>query len=259
MTSSESFSFFSPEEHSSPRLMLPPPPPGIKLPPSFKQTPSPGNRLQTPYKNNKVSKKPADEYPIIRIKSCNRTNPLVWCLAIFCLIFSLLLIFSGVVTLVIFLSIKPRTPVFDTPAGTLNFVYINSLQFLNGEISFLANFTNPNRSLNVRYESLEIELYFYDSLIATQFIEPFSGGKGEVKMVQVNLISSLVYLPPNHALGLQRQVMNNRVVFNIKAVFKVRVNMGPVHYSYWLHGRCQVEMTGPPNGFLTAHKCITKR
>nr|GMC74451.1 NDR1/HIN1-like protein 6 [Ipomoea batatas]GMC76367.1 NDR1/HIN1-like protein 6 [Ipomoea batatas]GME07520.1 NDR1/HIN1-like protein 6 [Ipomoea batatas] len=285
MTSSENLSFFSPE-YSSPRMLpIPPTPPPKKqrLPtnPSPKNqekqrlptNPSPENqekqRLPTnPSPENQESKLPTstapetkpEQYPVVLRPPRRKTNPMVWCGAILCLIFSLLLIFFGVATLIIFLAVKPRTPAFDTPAASLNFVYLNSLQFLNGEFSFVANFSNPNRRLNVRFESLEVELFFSDSLIATQILQPFSQREGEVKLIPVHLISSLVYLPPNHALGLQRQVLSNRIVYNIRGTFKVRFDIiGLFHYSYWLHGTCQVEMTGPPNGVLITHTCKTKR
>ncbi|XP_019193083.1 PREDICTED: protein YLS9-like [Ipomoea nil] len=267
MTSSENLSFFSPE-YSSPR-MLPIPPTPPPLPPSRKQRlptiPSPENQEsklptssapENPWWNRQ--NKP-EQYPVVLRPPRRKTNPMVWCGAIVCLIFSLFLIIFGVATLIIFLAVKPRTPAFDTPAASLNFVYLNSLQFLNGEFSFIANFSNPNRRLNVRFESLEVELFFSDSLIATQILQPFSQREGEVKLIPVHLISSLVYLPPNHALGLQRQVLSNRIVYNIRGSFKVRFDIGLFHYSYWLHGRCQVEMTGPPNGVLITHTCKTKR
>ncbi|VFQ86148.1 unnamed protein product [Cuscuta campestris] len=265
MTSSESLNFFSPE-YSSPVMLPPPPPPTTKLPlpppPSARTTPSP--KLHAPPKPEIPQRKMTKPitlqktYPKLRSAGGRKTNPVVWCISFLCLIFSILLILSGAATLVIFLGIRPRNPGFDTPGGTLNFVYLNSFQSLNAELAFLANFSNPNRRLEVSFESLELGLYFSDTQIASQVISPFRLTKGGVRAVPVHLISSLVYLPPSHALGLQKQVLNNRVVFNMRGVFKVRVELGMIHYSYWLHGRCQVEMTGPPNGFLLSHNCKTK-
>ncbi|GLT83730.1 hypothetical protein SLE2022_020020 [Rubroshorea leprosula] len=188
-----------------------------------------------------------------------QTNPLVWCAAILCLIFSLILIFFGIATLIIFLAIKPRNPMFDTPNARLNTIYFDSPEYFNGDFVFLANFTNPNKKIDVRFEYLDIELYFKDRLIAAQAIQPFSQRRGEVRLESVHLISSLVYLPQNLSMELRKQVLSNRIQYNIRGTFKVRATMGLFHFSYWLHGRCQLEMTGPPTGALVSHTCRTKR
>lgn len=188
-----------------------------------------------------------------------RTNPVIWCASVLCLIFSLLLIFFGIATLIIFVGIKPRRPLFDTPSASLSVVYINSPTFLNGDLTFVANFTNPNHKLEVTFEYLDMELYFLDNLIAAQAIQPFTQKREEMRLVSVHMISSLVYLPPNLALELQKQVQMNRVVFHIKGTFRVRINLGLVHLSYRLHSKCQLELTGPPTGVLIAHNCRTKR
>lgn len=82
--------------------------------------------------------------PILPELHPQRTHPLIWCCAILCLIFSLILILFGVATLIIFVSIKPRLPAFDTPNASLNGIYFDSPEYFNGDFIFLANFSNPN-------------------------------------------------------------------------------------------------------------------
>ncbi|XP_059662351.1 uncharacterized protein LOC132308321 [Cornus florida] len=249
-------------------LSLPPPPPPPWTPPrkqTMNTTPLNQIVITKPAMNKQSvssdeqngSAKTLREQPILR--QPRRTNPMVWCAAILCLIFSLLLIFFGIGTLIIFLDVKPRNPVFDTPSASLNVIYFDSPQYFNGDFTFLANFSNPNRKLNVRFENLDIELYFSDSLIARQALQTFSQRQGETRLIAVHLISSLVYLPQNLSLELQKQVQSNRVSYNIRGTFRVRATLGLIHYSYWLHGRCQLEMTGPPTGVLITHSCKTKR
>lgn len=188
-----------------------------------------------------------------------RTNLLVWCAAIFCLIFSLALILFGIATLIIFLSIKPRHPLFEIPAVNLNSVYFDSPEYFNGDLIFLANFTNPNRKLYLRFEYLDIGLYFSNRLIATQAIQPFVLRPGEKRLDSVHFLSSLVYLPQELSLKLQKQVQENRVSYNIRGNFKVKASLGMFHFSYWLHPRCQIDMTGPPTGVLITSSCKRKR
>ncbi|XP_061337647.1 uncharacterized protein At1g08160-like [Gastrolobium bilobum] len=203
---------------------------------------------------NKSSKPPTLGQPRLQ-----RTKPIIWCAAVLCLIFSLGLIFFGIVTLILYLSIKPRNPIFDIPNASLNVVYFDSPEYLNGEFTLLTNFSNPNRKIDVRFESLYIELFFSDRRISSQSIKPFTQKPRETRLQPVNFISSLVFLPQDVGVKLQRQVQSNRVNYNARGTFKVRFNMGLIHLSYWLHSICQIEMTGPPTGVLVAKQCITKR
>ncbi|XP_058114805.1 NDR1/HIN1-like protein 13 [Magnolia sinica] len=188
-----------------------------------------------------------------------RTNAFVWCAAFACVIFSILLILAGIATLIVFLVIKPRHPSFETTAASLNSIYLDTPEYFNGDLTFLANFSNPNHKMDVQFEYLNIELYFSDRLIATQSLQPFAQRRGEARLEAVHMISSEVYLPLKLSMELQKQVQSNRVQYNIRGTFRVRANLGLSHFSYWLYGRCQIELTGPPSGVLVARSCSTKR
>ncbi|XP_048425177.1 uncharacterized protein At1g08160 [Pyrus x bretschneideri] len=217
---------------------------------------APNREAPAPDEENLVSSKPTKQ---TILRQPQRTNPLIWCCAIACLIFSLILIFFGIATLILFLVIKPKTPSFDIPNARLNTIYFDSPEYFNGDFTFLANFSNPNRKIDIRFEYLDMELYFSDRLIATQSLAPFTQRPGKGRLGSVRLISSLVYLPVNHAVALRTQVQNNQVNYNMRGTFKVRASLGMIHFSYWLHSRCQLQMTGPPTGVLVARSCKSKR
>ncbi|KAL9665602.1 hypothetical protein QQ045_021023 [Rhodiola kirilowii] len=169
---------------------------------------------------------------------------------------SLSLIFFGIATLIIYSVVKPQIPLFDIPNASLSTIYFDSPGF-NGNFNFVANFTNPNKTIDVKFVLAEVDLYFFDKLIATTSLQPFYQRKGEVQLKSVQLTSSLVLLPQNLAVKLQNQVQSNRIKYRIRGSFKVRDSLGKIHYSYWLYGRCQLEMTGPPYGVLFARSCNT--
>ncbi|KAL8462119.1 hypothetical protein ACS0TY_033270 [Phlomoides rotata] len=187
------------------------------------------------------------------------TSPMVWFAAILCMIFSILLIFFGIATLIVYLTIQPRNPVFDTAAASVSPTYYSSPEYINSDITFAANFSNPNRKLSVRFEYLRFEVSFQEKVIASKVVQAFSQRPGEASLIPVHMLSGLVPLPPNVAMELQKQAVNNRVVYNIRAYFKVKVKLGAIHYSYWLHGECRLEMTSPPNSYLISRSCRTKR
>jgi len=244
---------------------LPPPPPQL-LRHNTPNRPTPlsiSSRQAMNHKSPRVSYSPAllarqlSKDPLLHHP--RPTHPLVWCSAIICLVFCLLLISFGVATLIVFLVIKPKYPSFDITNANLNAIYFDSPENFNGDFTLLANFTNSNRKMKIRYEYLDVELYFGDRLIATQALQPFSQRPGEARLEVVHLISSLVYLPPNPAIELQRQVQSNRVRYNIRGTFRITATVGSAHFSYWLHAKCQLEMTSPPSGVLVARICSTKR
>ncbi|XP_043693218.1 NDR1/HIN1-like protein 13 [Telopea speciosissima] len=252
---------------SKPLALLPPPPlPPLPLPPQKRYNPSPLNQIVVSKQSlNLNQQSPVTDFTAVKprnatlLRKPRRTNPFVWCYAIICLIFSLLLIIAGISTLIIYLAYKPRYPLLETTSATLNSVYLDSPDYVNGDFIFLANFSNPNRKIDVRFQYLEIELYFFDRLIATQALQAFSLRPGEVRLDSVHMLTSEAYLPPNLALELRNQLQNNRIRYNIRGTFRVRLNLGLTHISYWLYGRCQVEMSGPPYGVLVARSCRTKR
>ncbi|KAL4566933.1 hypothetical protein LXL04_031059 [Taraxacum kok-saghyz] len=278
-----------------PNVRPPPsPPPEPPEPPSVYCTPSPQSKTTTPspmarsfMSRQQSSVKPspisklivsrqatpqqsfASEFPYEHMTSKahdrlflgrhRHTNPAIWCSAIICLIFSLLVIFFGIATLIIFLVVKPKTPVLDTNHANLSVIYFDAPGNFNGDFTFMANFSNPNRKLGVKFEQAVMELLFEDSLIATQSIRPFSQRPKETGVVPINFISSLVSLPANNAMELRRQVLSNKVMYSVRGTFKVRASLGSIHYSYWLHGLCELQMSSPPAGSLMARTCKTHR
>lgn len=222
---------------------LPPPPSTQKRQTS--PTPDPSTRK-------------SEEPPLI-FRQPRPTSSVVWFFAIFCLLLCLFLIFLGVATLVVSLNVKPRNPSFDIPNALLGSVYLDSAEYFNGDYTFLVNISNPNHKITLKYEYVDIQLYFSNALIATQAIQPFTQKPGESKLETVHLISSLVYLPRNIAGELQRQVQGYRVKYILQGKFRLRASLGLAHFAYWLHGRCELEMTGPPSGILITRSCRTKR
>ncbi|KAJ8459905.1 hypothetical protein OPV22_032831 [Ensete ventricosum] len=188
----------------------------------------------------------------------HKTSPFIWCGAVVCVVFSLLLILAGIITLIIFLVVKPRNPSLDLTAASLNTIYIDSSTYLNSDFTFLANFSNPNHKIDFRFEYLGVELYFRDRLVAVQAVQPFTQRTGESRLESVHMVSSEVPLPLGLAFELQQQVRSNSVVYSIRGTFKVKAILGPGHFSYWIYPRCDVELSAPPNGVLVAKRCRTK-
>ncbi|KAG8640076.1 hypothetical protein MANES_13G021301v8 [Manihot esculenta] len=69
-----------------------------------------------------------------------------------------------------------------------------------------------------------------------------------------------VRLPLGDVARLQEQINQNGIIFNIKAMFRVRSQLGSLFaYSNRLYGQCFIMVTAPPTGVLRAARCSTKR
>uniref|UniRef100_A0A0E0LWC1 Late embryogenesis abundant protein LEA-2 subgroup domain-containing protein n=1 Tax=Oryza punctata TaxID=4537 RepID=A0A0E0LWC1_ORYPU len=184
----------------------------------------------------------------------------MWCAAIVCFAFSLLLIVAGVVILIVFLAVKPRAPSFDAAGATLNAVYVGSpAPYVNGDMTVVANVSNPNQKMDVVFRSAAVELFFGGRRMAAQALPaPFVQRRGQSQIISLHMVSSQVALPPELAVAMVNQVRNNRVVYTIRGTFKVQAKLWFWHYTYWMSALCDLELTAPPSGVLIARRCSTR-
>ncbi|XP_006395565.2 NDR1/HIN1-like protein 13 [Eutrema salsugineum] len=192
--------------------------------------------------------------------SRDQTNAMTWSAAFCCAIFWIILILGGLIVLIVYLVYRPRSPHIDISAANLNAAYLDMGFLLNGDLTILANFTNPNKKSSVKFSSVTFELYYYSTLIATQYIEPFKIPKRMSMFANVHLVSSQVQLQPTQSKELQRQIETGPVLLNLRGKFHAHSNLGMLlRYSYWLHTHCSFSLNSPPSGAMRARRCSTKR
>ncbi|KAL1828702.1 hypothetical protein ACET3Z_007114 [Daucus carota] len=195
-----------------------------------------------------------------RIPPPRKTKPFTWCIAILCAIFWIIIILVGLIVLIIYLAYHPKSPKFDVAGATLNAAYLDMGYLLNADITFLANFTNPNKKVNVNFKHIIINLYFDGIPIATRYIDHFHVRRQQYHLASVHMVTSQVRLSPVHSQKLKKQIASGKVQFDIKGLFKAKSKLGNVlKYSYSLYGHCSIVLTGPPTGVLVAKTCYTKR
>ncbi|KAK3223484.1 hypothetical protein Dsin_010509 [Dipteronia sinensis] len=194
------------------------------------------------------------------VPSPRRTKLLTWFLAGFCAIFWIVIILGGIIVLIVYLLFRPHNPQFDVAGVTLNAAYLDMDVLLNADLTVLANFTNPNKKVKVDFSYVVLDLYYGSTLIASQYVEPFSAPRTEYKLLDIHLVTSQVRLPVAEIERLKKEISNNAVVFKVKGVFRARSKFGSLlRYSYRLYGTCMVMLNGPPTGVIRAKRCKTKR
>ncbi|ESQ32851.1 hypothetical protein EUTSA_v10004434mg [Eutrema salsugineum] len=251
----------SPEDHHHHQQQQQRPPPSqpprggggypTTLPPIAK--PTPWRTAPTPSPHHRGG-------PPLPPPSRDQTNAMTWSAAFCCAIFWIILILGGLIVLIVYLVYRPRSPHIDISAANLNAAYLDMGFLLNGDLTILANFTNPNKKSSVKFSSVTFELYYYSTLIATQYIEPFKIPKRMSMFANVHLVSSQVQLQPTQSKELQRQIETGPVLLNLRGKFHAHSNLGMLlRYSYWLHTHCSFSLNSPPSGAMRARRCSTKR
>lgn len=191
-----------------------------------------------------------------------RTKPITLPATICCAILLVVLIFTGLILLIVYLANRPRSPYFDISAATLNTANLNMGYdyVLNGDLAIVVNFTNPSKKSSVDFSYVMFELYFYNTLIATEHIEPFIVPKGMSMFTSFHLVSSQVPIQQIQSQELQLQLETGPVLLNLRGTFHARSNLGSLmRYSYWLHTHCSISLNTPPSGTMRARRCTTKR
>ncbi|MFQ6660935.1 hypothetical protein Gotur_029269 [Gossypium turneri] len=166
---------------------------------------------------------------------------------------------SGLLVLVVYLIFRPHRPLFDLNGFTLNAATLDTGYLLDADVTLLVNFTNPNKKVSIDFNHLSLDLYFDETLIATQYIEPFSAAKRQTMFASIHMIASQVSLSMKEALLFENQIKNNQVLFSVKGAFRARSKLGGfMKYSYWLHSYCGIIVSSPPTGVLREKICRTK-
>nr|CAD1839158.1 unnamed protein product [Ananas comosus var. bracteatus] len=184
---------------------------------------------------------------------------IMYCVAAFCIILSLAVILGGAAVLAIFLAYRPRGPRLDIPTATLNAAYLDSPgPSLNADLTFLANLSNPNRRIDLKFSYLQIDLYFQSTLIATQAVRPFAERRGESVLRNVDMLSSEVALPPDAANAWQNGTAPGGDGVSLRLMGKFRTRMvigGWLRYTYWARVHCDLMVGPPPAGALLGRQC----
>ncbi|XP_038892121.1 uncharacterized protein LOC120081374 [Benincasa hispida] len=240
--------------------------PGLKSPDQNVQQSRPRVQIQDPSdfrdrRNDVVDDNNRRNQPnnMLHMPLPRQTNPFMWFGAVFCAIFWVLVIVGGLVVLIVYLIFRPKSPRFDISTANLNAAYLDMGYLLNADVNLLANFTNPNKKVSVDFSSMILYLYSGNTLIATQFIAPFSAYKEESMLINIHMVTSQVRLPILERQRLQKQLETNGIQLDLKGIFRARSNFGTLlRYSYWLRGDCKLIFGGPPGGVLIRSNCRTK-
>ncbi|KAK1318440.1 hypothetical protein QJS10_CPB04g01566 [Acorus calamus] len=196
----------------------------------------------------------------LKTRQTRHTNPLMWFTAVFCVLFWVVVILGGLVVLIVYLVFRPRSPRLDVPSVTLNAAYLDTGSLLNADLTILANFSNPNKKVDIVFTYVIFDLYFGGTLIATRAVDPFAERRGTSQLKNVHMVTSEVALGTVDVGRYNKEMASGRFGFTLMGRFKTTSLLGRfMHYTYWLHGTCRFVVGGPPSGVLMVGACRTRR
>ncbi|XP_076945044.1 uncharacterized protein LOC143615941 [Bidens hawaiensis] len=198
--------------------------------------------------------------PPLHVPPPRKTTRLAWLIAICCVLFWVTIIVGGLILLIVYLAYRPKYPKFDITSASLNAAYLDLGYLLNGDMTLLANFTNPNKKVNVEFRYIVINLYFEKTLIAARYVEPLEVSRKGYALRDVHMVSSQIPFTKTHVAHLNQQMRTGRIMFEAKSFLRTTSTLGGFfRYSYWLYGHCTFVVSSPPSGTLVLKSCVTKR
>ncbi|KAJ0969103.1 hypothetical protein J5N97_021980 [Dioscorea zingiberensis] len=153
-----------------------------------------------------------------------RTGPLSWLFGIFCAILWTAIITAGLAILIIYLIFRPKFPRLYIAGATLNAGHIDTDMglFLNADLTLLANFTNPNHKVNIFFSYMELNIYFNNTIIATQGISGFSMRPKETMLRSVHMVTSEVMMRKADASRWQKEINQNKIGMEVEGSHGIR-------------------------------------
>eukprot|EP01018_Ginkgo_biloba_P039031 Gb_40502 [translate_table: standard] len=190
-----------------------------------------------------------------------RTNIMIWCCAIGCSIFAVLVILAGLIVLIGYLAFHPRLPGFYVSNASLNSLLIDSNFLLSSDMTIYLTAHNPNTKIHLYYEYLKFDLLFDKQIMSTVIGTPFLQTTKNTTGMLFRMVTSAERLEPNMGVDVTAAIQKNLIMYDFQGTVRTKAMFGRIKsVKYWLHTKCHLEFSPPPigNGTLLSHKCTSR-
>ncbi|GAB4857968.1 hypothetical protein Ancab_015873 [Ancistrocladus abbreviatus] len=194
--------------------------------------------------------------PVIRPQ--RRTNPLIWCLAIICTIFTVLVIITGIVVFVGYLAIRPKVPFVRVASAHLDYFNFTSDGYLSTGLSIMIGAENDNKKAHASFSDFRYDLDFHGLDIARLEAAPFDVGNNKSVDLMFVFESRPVPLDSEQVNVVDLSLKKNMIAFELKGSSRARWRVGPLgSVKFWCHLHCQLlfQINGSST---TSSRCSSK-
>ncbi|KAL3613804.1 hypothetical protein CASFOL_041878 [Castilleja foliolosa] len=173
----------------------------------------------------------------------HQTNPLIWCAAIICAVLAVVVIFTGILVFVSYLTIKPKVPKISVSQAQLNTIYFDQSGLLTIQVTVVVRAQNDNAKAHANFYDTRFVLSFGGRRIAILKADPFSVGPKE--SVELNFVpqSSPIPLNPDEADDVNLALRRGLVTFELQGTTRTRWKVGLIgSVKFWLHVHCLLHL-----------------
>ncbi|TYI69874.1 hypothetical protein E1A91_D08G185000v1 [Gossypium mustelinum] len=154
------------------------------------------------------------------------TNPLVWCGAIICTIFTIAVILGGIVTFIGYLVIHPRVPYVSVMDAHLDHIQIYYEGILEIQVTILIRAQNGNEKTYASFSDSSYSLSLNREVVAQLVAPPFEVGKNSSVDFNYVVPSSPIPLRPDQAEDVDAGLKKDLIIFDLKGSSRVRWRIG---------------------------------
>lgn len=198
--------------------------------------------------------------PKLILRRGDRTNPLIWALAIICAGFAVAVILTGIVVFAIYLIYQPKTPYIWLSMAHLDLLDYDQMGLLSTQLSLTLVAVNPNMRAHATFSDLELALRFVDGEIELALL------RAEDLSVEKNGSATLNYVARSEAVPLDeagREALDASlkagiITFQMVGQVRTRWRIGViVSVKLWTHLSCALRF-GVLNGTAVGLHCSSK-
>lgn len=151
-----------------------------------------------------------------------RLSP-VKCIA---LILLTIIVIVGLTILVIWLSVKPRRPIYTIENASLHNYNMTKNDHLYGNFNFTLKAYNPNTRVSIYYDIIEVKLFYNSQQLAFNNAEPFFQPRRNVTYLDLFLSAKDVVLYGDIGRDLKTERTSGAIEVDLKVRVKIRFKVG---------------------------------
>ncbi|XP_073275237.1 LOW QUALITY PROTEIN: NDR1/HIN1-like protein 12 [Primulina huaijiensis] len=185
------------------------------------------------------------------------TKPLIWCVAVICVILAVAVIIAGVVLFIGYIAVRPKVPQISVTSAQLDAIYFDQASLLTVQVTIVINSENHNAKASSVFYGTRFGLSFRGQNIACLVADAY--GLGPNKTTEFNYVSQSTPIPlnPDEAEALNWSLKRNIINFELKGNTKTRWRVGLIgSVKFWLHLNCMLEL--PVNGTQIFPRCSSR-
>lgn len=198
--------------------------------------------------------------PKLILRRGDRTNRLIWAIAILCAGLAVAVILTGLVVFAIYLVYQPKTPYIWVSTAHLDLLDYDQMGLLSTQLSLTLVAVNPNMRAHATFSDLELALRFEDGGIELALL------RAEDLSVEKNGSAALNYVVRSEAVPLDeagREALDASleagiISYRMEGQVRTRWRVGVfASLKLWMHLSCALRF-GVLNGTAVGLHCSSK-